>query len=530
MVRALASGCRRRLARRGDAGFSLVETTVAIAIAMVVFMAIAGVLIATTKASLLARENQQSIDAASEAMERVRALQFAAVANSPTESLVGDPYLVPAGSDYTLDPDGSGGTLSAEVLVRAAGSGIVRQRTVARNTTDFNVYTYVTRPPTDTSVASAVYRRVTVVVRWTTGTKTRERRTSTVVTSTRRGLPLPKFDFGTAREVSVNQTAVLSLPFTVTNRGAPDRWNLSYTSSPTVTWSFAWHLDSNGNGVFDTGEPALTDSADDNDSVVDTGLMFTDQVVNGVLVATVPITAVPTTSASPYLFTLTATSAAQPTVAGASKSFVDRVFVSALPCNGCTVATWYLQNGNNAASGDTNRRAAMVLTPTAPLTSATTLYNFDQNIDARPGRQLEQGGLGFADTEPSRSMIWDVSISPGATFGPTSGTSYITVAFWSQKLNSSSSGTVTYHAYLNQQGSGSTMVNAASGSVTLAGSALTGWTQVIVAIPITSTSAFTVGNNRRIELVLQTSTPTGDTVEIAYDSASYPSSIQLPRR
>ena len=530
MVRA-HSACRRRLGRRGDNGFSLVETTVAIAIAMVVFMAIAGVLIATTKASLLARENQQSIDAASEAMERVRALQFAAVANSPTESLSGDPYLVPAGTDYTLDPDGSGGTLSAELLVRAAGAGIVRQRTVARNTTDFDVFTYVTRPPTDPSVASAVYRRVTVVVRWTTGTKTRERRTSTVVTSTRRGLPLPKFEFGTAREVTVNQTAVLSLPFTVTNRGAPDRWNLSYTSSPTVTWSFAWHLDSNGNGVFDTGEPALTDSADDNDTVVDTGLMFTDQVLNGVLVATVPLTAAPTTTAAPYLFTLTAVSAAQPSVAGASKSFVDRVNVSALPCVGCGIATYYLQNENNAANGDTNQRATMVLTPTQPLASATTLWNFDRNIDARPGRQLAPGGLGAADSTASRSMVWDVSLSPGATFGPTSGTNFITVSLYARKLTSSSSGTVTFHAYVNRQTAANTTVNAAAGSVTLAGAVLSvGWTNVVIAIPITSSTAFTVGNNRRLELRLQTETPTGDIVEIAYDSATYPSSIQLPKR
>src|SRR6185437_3762511 len=87
------------------------------------------------------------------------------------------------------DPDGTG-PIVREKIVTAIG-GVVKPHVnvVTRNNTRYTVARYVTDPGDTTGK----YRRVTVVADWVSGKKTHSRRSSTFVTLTRRGLPLPNF-------------------------------------------------------------------------------------------------------------------------------------------------------------------------------------------------------------------------------------------------------------------------------------------------------------------------------------------------
>ena len=100
------------------------------------------------------------------------------------------------------------------------------------NGVNFQVSTYVTKP----AGTSADYKRVTVVTRWTIGAKSRERMTSSILTATSRGLPIPQFTFKTAGAThTVNREADSVFKVEMTNQGAPDRWDLTTSSG---TWSF----------------------------------------------------------------------------------------------------------------------------------------------------------------------------------------------------------------------------------------------------------------------------------------------------
>ncbi len=98
-----------------------------------------------------------------------------------------------------------------------------------------NLYTYITRPADST----ADYKRVTVVAKWQVAGHQRERAVSSLVTVTDRGLPLPVFKLtplgGTS--ASVNPDTDVPFGFELTNQGAPDRWNLSFTGSAPTKWT-----------------------------------------------------------------------------------------------------------------------------------------------------------------------------------------------------------------------------------------------------------------------------------------------------
>ena len=96
------------------------------------------------------------------------------------------------------------------------------------NGVDFQVSTYVTKA----STTGADYKRVTVVTRWTIAGHQRERMSSSIVTATSRGLPIPLFTFkvaANAQTINPNVDSVFKVE--ITNQGAPDRWDLTTTTA-----------------------------------------------------------------------------------------------------------------------------------------------------------------------------------------------------------------------------------------------------------------------------------------------------------
>ena len=139
------------------------------------------------------------------------------------------------------------------------------------NGVNFEVSTYVTKA----SSTGADYKRVTVVTRWTIAGKMRERMSSSIVTATSRGLPIPLFTFKVAANAqTINPSVDAVFKVEITNQGAPDRWDLTTNNG---TWAF-WR--DNGDNVLcveltgcGTGvaQDTLMTDGDDAGAIIDTG-------------------------------------------------------------------------------------------------------------------------------------------------------------------------------------------------------------------------------------------------------------------
>jgi type II secretory pathway pseudopilin PulG len=269
----------RRLRPRAsdDAGFTLVEAMVSLLVLGIVFSALAVASIGALRASLNSRAEQQAIDFATQALERARQLEYYGLGHDATNIASDSARVAPCGSTWCFNPGGG-----AEPLVIQAGGSInphIETISAALNNgTNFTVATYVTRPLN----TGPDVKRVTVVTRWNIGSKQRERVTSSILTATTRGLPIPLFNFETASATqSVNPRAPgdtedpqVAFRIELTNQGAPDRWDLTTDSG---TWAF-WR--DNGDGILCTAaatcgtgvsvDTSMVDS-DDPGTAIDTG-------------------------------------------------------------------------------------------------------------------------------------------------------------------------------------------------------------------------------------------------------------------
>ncbi len=77
----------------------------------------------------------------------------------------------------------------------------------------------------------------------------------------------------------------VAYPLTIANKGnTPDLFDLTYTSSQ--GWTYNFYVDTNGNGIFDSGDTLLTDT--DGDGKVDTGNIPNGSSMNILAVAAIP--------------------------------------------------------------------------------------------------------------------------------------------------------------------------------------------------------------------------------------------------
>jgi type II secretory pathway pseudopilin PulG len=510
---------RRRLST--DEGFTLVETVVAMLVAALMFSALAATLVQTTRASLAARQNQQSVDLANDSVETVRNLSFASIAMDPTGAdLTGDTRITKVGSTYYFDPDGTG--TYKEPIYTVTGAGVVPHvKTQVHNGTSFSVKTYVTAP-VDALVNANGDRRVTVIVEWTTNGRTHTRLTSTIVADTRRGLPLPKYTWTASVAKTVSRGGRLDLPATLVNKGARDSWNLAVTTKSsggaTLPWTFAWYLDVNGDGVWESTDTLLGQSG----GVYNTGLLATDQVLKLVAVAYI--------SASETLGTdtvsLAATSKAQPT-APQQPALSDAVTVNAPACAvaGCQYKQLYLHNWADVANVPTADSAtpsgASVNQMNATAPTATTLFNYDTDRDTVSGRSLDTGGSGFGDLSVAKSMYWRYGVGANTTFA---GTAYVSLYGVLRSLDPTGTGVV--NVYLRaQNGVAGPWVNVGSASFTASPWGTSSLGAFIV--PVTGLN-FSVVKNALIEVEVQVGSGASGVMDFGYDTTSFAASLSMP--
>jgi type II secretory pathway pseudopilin PulG len=300
---------RARRGRADDSGFTLVEAVVALFVLGIVFSALAVAAMGSIRASMNARAEQQAIDFATQALERARQLDYYGLGHDETDLLADSANVDPCDTTWCFDP-GSG---PEELVLMPGGSINPHVQVVSsdvNNGTSFTVATYVTRALD----SGADVKRVTVVTSWSIAGRERERATSSIVTATTRGLPVPLFAFDTPLNtqpvnpwtgVAGDPVPVVAFKVEMTNQGAPDRWDLTTDGG---TWTF-WR--DNGDNVLCMdaavcGEGVLPDTlmadSDDEGTAVDTGRLDPTTSITFWVVRQVP-----ETSLGEYWNTLTAT-------------------------------------------------------------------------------------------------------------------------------------------------------------------------------------------------------------------------------
>lgn len=399
---------RSRISEPRDAGFTLIETVIALSIAAFVFMSLAAATMMALKGGLNARQNQMAADMIVQSTEKVRALDFINTAHTTLDGTIsGSPHV----SGGKFDP----GTGVAEDLIflPTGYDGPLNPHMTQEtyDATQYTIYRYVTAPAgytTDT-------RRLTVIVEWTVQGQTKSQQNSTLLTETRRGLPLPRFLFsassGTARTQGPGTEVVYG--FKLHNYGARDTWNLDATGFGAFT--YYKDLDADGaKGTLDT--IALTDT--DADGRPDTGPVEVDADAFFLAVATAPNSEGSFTgsvsvqsSAQPSAdtaiqtvdFTLT-TSGAPPPPTGTGKT-QDPWPVPQAECGAtaCSLPTYYFHelplgdhanNGSNTSTLDTNS------------TQQAAAHDFSVGKPGAYGRYVERGGSVTTETNRDRVADW----------------------------------------------------------------------------------------------------------------------------
>jgi Tfp pilus assembly protein PilV len=157
---------------RTDDGFSLVEASVALVVAVVLFAVLGTMFMASLRQSREARGQAVATELSVEGIEVVRALPWAELAMVDTQA--GDPrisggQLLAAAVDLAANED----------LVIDASLGSVQSKyTVTIDGLDYDVHQYVTSVDTE-------LRRAVVVVTWDAGPGIRSHHTSSLVSSAR---------------------------------------------------------------------------------------------------------------------------------------------------------------------------------------------------------------------------------------------------------------------------------------------------------------------------------------------------------
>ena len=551
MTSLLARAMRRaRGPVREDSGFSLIEAVIALMVATVAFTALAAGAMSAIRGSMTGRSNQQAIDFLAQRIEELRLVDFASLSHQPADIPNGDSAVTTSCGGFCVSPAGDG---VQERLVTVTGGAIAAHTTTisgaVSNRTIYTLRTYVTAPVWE---QRDYYRRLTTVITWQDGATTRTRRNSTIVAYTQRGLPLPVFKLtpiGSSSQ-SVNRDTTVVYGFTVNNQGAPDRFDIGVTDSPS-TWTWSLFVD-DGDGVWDAGDTvALADT--DSNGKIDTGRIDPNGSIKIWMVYQVPPTATFGTTVS----TVTATSAAQPAEAGGVKTlpFTTSVVNGAVtptptstvtptpsptPATDCagTSATGTAASGrtlrsytlhNLAATGNSAAQQALTMATTAPY--ATTLYQYSTDVMAsQPGRVLLPSIVGFPSAnlpDPQRVADWRYPVGAKAYEGDPAVNLYVASPVGSPVTS------VTLMAYVYKYTkTGSTYTATAVATIPLAigpfscsGFQRVGASAVMTTIPASGSGALGPNDYMGLRIInIGTSN-----VRIAYDVLSvYPAAVVLP--
>jgi prepilin-type N-terminal cleavage/methylation domain-containing protein len=560
--RPMLSRIRGRLLLRGDDGFTLMEAIVALAIAVIIFMALSFAMIGGAHEVLLAQQNQQAGDVVNQVVEQARSLGYdnLVMQNSDLANAL-DPIGSAVSSCKCYNPTTDGTTGSFEPLATApVGTVNPHAKTTTLNGLGYKVREYVTTP---TDGAGATYKRLTVVVSWKALGRTHNRTYSTFVSATKRGLPLPSFKFtpaqGSGLTACANPGSGITYSFTVKNNGARDQWLISSSqSTPAAALTWNYYIDANNNGIFDSASdtPLTTDAVS---GLPSTGLLdpngtltffatstapaapgtvqvsftatsdaiqtymqtlatttvvqsaaCTGVVVTPTPTATTPATTPPTTPA-PTISTPTQPSTSCPAVGTA---------LTASSKSGTSVS-YSLYNPNEPS----NTAAAQSMPVVKSTPTQTTLYNYSTDLDSSSAGRALVGGTGDGTARYLATWSYGMPASSVITAnGNGANASNGEVSVYAS-TGGNATATPVFTATLKMVNGATTTTIATGTYTTPAGGwgCSGGYHKVWINLPLPSTTT-TVPANATLTLSISSSVAT----YLAYGTTSFPMEFSLP--
>ncbi|MDP6821975.1 MAG: hypothetical protein QF554_01630 [Dehalococcoidia bacterium] len=189
-----------------------------------------------------------------------------------------------------------------------------------------------------------------------------------------------------------------------------------------------------------------------------------------------------------------------------------------IPFDGTTTCGYYLHNDPSPPSGDTTSQADLTADVSYP--SASTLYNYDTDLDAFAGRVVLKGGAGASESDLTKYQNWQTA----ALTQPLELSGTVRVEFWAavKSFSTSVRGDVT--VYLRDYDGA---VYTEIGNVTVTSdpwdAAASGtWVQATAAI---TGLDYTLPTGNQLEIKIIVPPASGDDMWLAYDTISYPASV-----
>jgi Tfp pilus assembly protein PilV len=528
--RPVKSGCGdaektfMRLLRRarcdGDRedGFTLVEAVVALLIATIMFTGLAAVLISTLRAGVFARENQQAGDVVNRQLEYLRSLPFSSLTMATSDTTLNtasDPALTSTGGVLYFNP----GTGTEKLAAFSVGAITAHMTTPAAvNGTKYTLSTYVTCPaesPTCVNGTGVQDRRLTIVAKWSSYGRTHTRQVSSIVTKTKRGLPLPYFKFGKAIKVDANIGGQIVVPTTLTNLGARDAWNLTLSSG--TGWVWWWDKDSSGSVT--TGDVKMTGSISydfDANGVLDTG-----PVESGQSMAMVAVRDATAADVGAQQLTITATSAAQPTAPSASQNVTDTITTSPDYCPGCTSTRVFL---HNAIPNSSNTSAVTFMPMDTSAPTQATLFNYSTDVNATTaGRTIKTTSSGDAEISLSKVAVWQRQLNNACSLPAGA---YASVTLYGLPFTGTT-GALQFFLGVdkNKQLNG---FQTAGSAIYQSSTWATAFSPVTVSIPITTQVALAKNQYLEIRVIQPNGSFALTDMRVAYDTTTYQAQAKLP--
>jgi prepilin-type N-terminal cleavage/methylation domain-containing protein len=554
----MRSRIKGRLLCPRDDGFTLIESIVALSLAVIIFMALTFALIGGVHQVLLSQQNQQAGDILNQAVEKARAITYDNLLMQTSDLDVGETGRAPALSvgKYNPSNDSTSGAGLEPLAVATVGGLVPHVTTVTQNGGTYTVKRYVTLP---TDATGAVYKRLTVVVSWTSLGKTHNRSYSTFVSPTKRGLPLPNYKFTNVGGLSEcrNPSSQAVFEFTVTNNGARDQWLLSTSPTPPA-WTF--YEDTNGDQLFD---PVNDQQLSTFNGSPTTGLLDTNtkkvffavadvpsagaaappytwnttftatsasistytQSLTGVTSVTSSACGAPTASPTPTPTTTTTTS---PTPTPTPTSTATTPSQPAAPCaaintasattpSGATLVRYYVYNpsqpGNTVASQD-----MPVLRDTGTPPAAGSLYDYSTDLLASTaGRELQYSATGATTSPYLASWLYQMPSASSVKKGSAE------LTLFAAPANGSATAQPNFSVSLTN---GATTLGTGTFSTPAGGWGCSGGYRaftVTMALPNNSNTIATNGL-LRVNVTLTNNVP----VLLAYGTATFPSEFSVP--
>lgn len=516
---------RRRSIRRQvatESGFTIIEASIAMLVVALMFTALSAGLISGLRATRDARLYQQATSHGEEAVEAARDLPYDTLVMH-TSDLAGDPRIE---SGPRFDPDESGPLASEPIVASASGGSIVPHITteVVGNTT-FTTSRYVTWVDDTVQGGPAQsYKRMVVIIEWQMGNRTNSYTTSSFIALARRGLPVPKFELAPeAQTVEVEPGNLVVFPHTIHNLGIVDTYDLEMTTNPR-NWVINFYKDEGQIGTF---EPVIDSLLLDTNStgLPDTGSVSTDKTTYFLAVFALGPTEVP----GPVDMTLTATSGANDTVSHTSQ---DTVIV------GFAGITLNLHNKPTPPTGDTTAQSemSMNLTPVSDITLykySTDLYGYPLATGTPPeaGRfiNIKLPAASATETEADKQYManWVYQLPGKTTFNGT-----VELKLWVARAGFDCSAPADIRAFLREKkeatDSGGDKLLATSAPAAMVPIGVTSCPFQRITLTMFLTNV-TVQKSRYLELKVTNLNTTGGAVLIAYDTATYRSTLKLPQ-